>query len=100
MAAKIAAREVLMVCCQGDKDQPASVSFADANEGLRVPTDACLSFLWRCRLKQLAPGERIFKLHLRDDAQLLIGFSFFFFILVMCVLCESVSDSPEKKGCL
>lgn len=32
VAAKIAAREVLMVCCQGDKDQPGSVSFADANE--------------------------------------------------------------------
>lgn len=29
VAAKIAAREVLMVCCQGDKDQPAFISFAD-----------------------------------------------------------------------
>lgn len=32
MAAKIAVREVLMVCCQGDKDQPGSISFVDANE--------------------------------------------------------------------
>lgn len=32
MAAKIAAREVLVAGCQGDKDQPGCVSFADANE--------------------------------------------------------------------
>lgn len=36
-AAEIAVREVLMACCQGDKDQPASVSFADANEASELP---------------------------------------------------------------
>lgn len=32
MATNRAEREVLMACCQGDMDQPGSVSFADANE--------------------------------------------------------------------
>lgn len=102
VAAKIAAREVLMVCCQGDKDQPASVSFADANEGLRAPTDARLSFLWRCRLKPLVPREWIFKLHLsqRQEKRKTIHFLFlsffFFFMLVMRVLCKSVSGKERS----
>lgn len=100
VAAKIAAREVLMVCCQGDKDQPASVSFADANEGLRAPTDTRLSFFWRCRLKPLVPREWISKLHLsqRQRRRKTIHFLLsFFFMLVMCVLCESV---PGKERSL
>lgn len=28
--------EALMACCQGDTDQPGSVSFADANETLEL----------------------------------------------------------------
>lgn len=36
MPANIAEREVLMACCQGDMDQPGSVSFADANETLEL----------------------------------------------------------------
>lgn len=98
VAAKIAAREVLMVCCQGDKDQPASVSFADANEGLRAPTDTRLSFFWRCRLKPLVPREWISKLHLsqRQRRRKTIHFLLSFFL---CSWCASfVSLSPEKKG--
>ncbi|KAK5891945.1 hypothetical protein CesoFtcFv8_012374 [Champsocephalus esox] len=58
MAANIAEREVLMACCQGDMDQPGSVSFADANETSQLlPTLAKPSL--ETQTEPLLPGEQL-----------------------------------------
>lgn len=100
VAANIAEREVLVACCQGDRGQPGSASFADANE-----TSQLLKTHAKPPLEtqtEQPPPRRMAPAHTwavnrgEGETQQFICFSR---LLVMCLLC-ALSAPLGKEGLL